>query len=169
MLFNGFDPLLRTLVTGVLGYTALVILLRVSGKRTLAKWNAFDFVVTVAFGSTLASALLSETTSTVQAIVAFGVLIALQFIVTSASVRSREIERLVKAEPVLLVEEGELRRAAMLKERVTNAEILAALRRAGISDVREVAALVLETDGSFSVIQSGSGAAESTLADVRRA
>ena len=168
MLFSDLDTVLRTLVTGTLAYAALILLLRVSGKRTLSKWNAFDLVVTVAFGSTLATALLSQTTSVVQAATAFATLIALQFIVTSLSVRWRRIERLVKARPTLLFHDGEFISAAMTRERVSHAEVLAALRGAGIGDAREAAAVVLETDGSFSVIASGKAGDGSALADVER-
>ncbi|MBA3959135.1 MAG: DUF421 domain-containing protein, partial [Chloroflexi bacterium] len=57
------DGLLRTVVVGLLAYVALIGTLRISGKRTLAKLNAFDLVVTVAFGSVLATALLSPDVS----------------------------------------------------------------------------------------------------------
>lgn len=60
MFFDGWTGLLRVLVVGTLAYAALVLLLRVSGKRTLSKMNAFDLVVTVALGSTLATVLLSR-------------------------------------------------------------------------------------------------------------
>lgn len=73
---------------GVLSYTALVVLLRTSGKRTLSKMDAFDFVVTIALGSTLASVMLSKNTSWAQGVVAFGLLITLQYAVTWLSVRS---------------------------------------------------------------------------------
>ncbi len=165
MLVNGLDALLRTLITGALAYCAIIVLLRTSGKRTLAKWNAFDFVVTVAFGSILASASLSDTTSLAQGISAFAMLIGLQFIVTTASVRSRWLERLVKAQPVLLLYQGELRRDAMLKERVTEAEILAALRGADIAEPREAAAVVLETDGTMSVISRSTAGDLSVVPD----
>ena len=58
--FNGWSVLGRTLLIGVLAYVSLVFMLRVSGKRTLAKMNAFDLVVTVAIGSTLATIVLSR-------------------------------------------------------------------------------------------------------------
>ncbi len=61
MFYDGWLGLVRFLVVGTCGYLALVALLRVSAKRTLAKLNAFDFVVTVALGSTLATVLLSST------------------------------------------------------------------------------------------------------------
>ncbi len=56
VLFSGWNPVGRTVVLGALGYVGLLILLRLSGKRTLAKMNVFDFVVVVALGSGLASA-----------------------------------------------------------------------------------------------------------------
>ena len=59
MLFDGWDELGRVLVMGVLGYAGLIVILRVTGKRTLAKMNAFDLVVTVSLGSVLAAAVLA--------------------------------------------------------------------------------------------------------------
>jgi uncharacterized membrane protein YcaP (DUF421 family) len=58
--FDSWDWLLRTLIIVVLAYGTLIALLRLAGKRTLTKLNAFDLVVTVALGSTLATALLSK-------------------------------------------------------------------------------------------------------------
>jgi uncharacterized membrane protein YcaP (DUF421 family) len=77
MLFGGWQPLLRTLVVGALAYLVLVSLLRLSGKRTLAKMNAFDFVVTVALGSTLATILLSKSVTLAQGSLALALLIGL--------------------------------------------------------------------------------------------
>lgn len=154
MIFNGFPPLVHTLVVGIVAYVTLVILLRISGKRTLAKWNAFDLIVTVAFGSTLASSLLSRDVSAVQAGFAFLLLIILQYSVTWTSVRIPSIERIVKSSPTLLVYRGVLQQEALRRERVTEFEVRAALRSHGIIDLKEVGALILETEGSFSLIQS---------------
>ena len=89
LFFNGWNGLLRTLVIGVFAYAALVGLLRLSGKRTLSKMNAFDLVVTVALGSTLATVLLSKDVALLEGVLAFAVLIGLQFLVTWSSVRAR--------------------------------------------------------------------------------
>lgn len=168
MLVNGIEPLLQRMIVGATAYVAVVVLLRVSGKRTLAKWNAFDLIVTVAFGSILATALVSQTVSLLQIVLAFATLIVLQFLVTRTSAGSRRFERLVKSRPTLLLYRGELLAELMLEERVTKAEVLAALREAGIGDLRDAAAVVLETDGSFSVIASLKEGAENTLGDVER-
>ena len=58
-MFSDLNPFLETIITGIIAYIAIIFFLRVSGKRTLSKWNSFDFVVTIAFGSILASILLS--------------------------------------------------------------------------------------------------------------
>ena len=154
ILFDGWSPLVRTLLMGVLAYIALVLIIRSAGKRILSKWNAFDFIVTVALGSALASALLNRDVSLTQGILGFGVLVLLQLAVTWLAVRFRGVERLAKARPTLLLYHGRYRHAAMRRERVTEAELLATLRASGLSSHERVAAVVLETDGSFSVIQS---------------
>jgi uncharacterized membrane protein YcaP (DUF421 family) len=88
MLFQNWTGLWRVLVVGALAYCALVFLLRVSGKRTLSKMNAFDFVVTVALGSTLAAVFLSKNVALAEGVLAFALLIGLQFVITWLSVRS---------------------------------------------------------------------------------
>jgi uncharacterized membrane protein YcaP (DUF421 family) len=85
---------------GVLAYAALV-LPRVSGKRTFSKMNAFDLVVTVALGSTLATILLSSDIALAEGVTAFVTLIGLQYLVAWLSCRSSMVSRLVKAEPRL--------------------------------------------------------------------
>lgn len=166
MFFDGWMTLGRTALVGTLAYLALVLLLRVSGKRTLSKMNAFDFIVTVALGSTLATVLLSSSVSLARGILAFAMLIFLQFAITWLSARSPSVRRLVKAEPTLLLHKGEFLPGAIKRERVTEEEIRAALRAQGVSAVEEVEAVVLETDSSFSVVVRPSGKSASALSDV---
>lgn len=152
MFFSSWESLGRIFVVGILAYAGLVLLLRVSGKRTLSKMNAFDFVVTVALGSTLATILLSKDTSLADGMVALALLICLQYIVAWTTVRSQWVERVVKSEPALLVHRGRILESALRRERVTQEEVLSAIRAQGMSALADVAAVVLETDGTFSVL-----------------
>lgn len=163
------QALFRTLLIGVLAYVVLVALLRTSGKRTLAKLNAFDLVVTVALGSTLATVLLSKDVSLAQGALGLALLVAMQFIVTWASVRIEWVRKAVRSEPKLLVKRGEMLREAMQAQRVTESEVLAALRGAGVGRLEEVEGMVLETDGSFSVVRRSIEGAADTLRDVQGA
>lgn len=152
VLFAGWSPLVRLLVVGVLAYLALVVLLRVSGKRTLAKLNAFDLVVTVALGSTLASALLSQNVLLAQALLAFAVLVGLQFAVTWSSVRAGWFRRAVRSAPTLLVDDGHVREEALAAQRLARDEVDQAVRSSGYGGLDQIAAVVLETDGTLSVV-----------------
>jgi cation transport ATPase len=121
--FDSWYGLLRVLVVGTCAYVALVVLLRISGKRTLAKMNAFDLVVTVALGSTLASILLSAQVALVEGVLALALLIGLQFAVAWSSQRSARIRHLVRSEPALLAHGGELLESNLRRERLTRVSI----------------------------------------------
>ena len=168
MFFDSLSGLFRVAVVGALAYVGLVLLLRVSGKRTLSKMNAFDLVVTVALGSTLATVLLSTSVALAEGLLAFALLIFLQFGVTWLSVRSAAVRRLVKNEPKMLFYDGEFLREAMRAERVTEEEVEAAMRQQGIADLRGVGAAVLETDGSVTIIPQGNLGSGSALSGVSR-
>lgn len=165
MLFDNWFGLLRVLVVGSLAYLTLVLLLRTSGKRTLAKMNAFDFVVTVALGSTLATVLLSNSVALAEGILAFCLLAGMQYLITWLSVRSGTVRRLVKSEPSLLFHSGSFLLDTMKRERVTEDEVLAAMRQQGKGSLEEVGAVVLETDGTFSVIAPPDGPASTAAQD----
>ena len=106
MFFDNWLGVLRVLVVGVVAYAALVLLLRVSGKRTLAKLNAFDLIVTVALGSTLATVVLSKSVALAEGLAAFILLVGMQYLVAWLSVRSPRFSDLVKSEPTLLLHQG---------------------------------------------------------------
>ncbi|HEU4595310.1 MAG TPA: YetF domain-containing protein [Pyrinomonadaceae bacterium] len=167
MFFDGWYGLIRVVLVGASAYAGLVLMLRVSGKRTLSKMNAFDFVVTVALGSTLASVLLSKDVPLAEGVLALALLVSLQYLITWMSVRSPLVDRVIKSDPVLLLHRGKFLGGPMREARVTEGEILAALRNHGESEVEGIEAVVLETDGSFSVIALAKGGVASALGDVR--
>lgn len=166
MFFDGWQGLGRVLVVGLLAYTALVLLLRLSGNRTLTKLNAFDLVVTVALGSTLATVLLSKSVALAEGVLALALLIFLQFAITWLSVRSPRFQELIKAEPKLIVHRGRFLDGAMKAQRITREEVMAAVRSSGKIDIGAVEAVILETDGSVSVVSGGGDEGVSALANV---
>lgn len=149
---------MRTVVVGTLAYVALIAILRTSGERSLLKMKAFDFVVTVALGSTLATVLLSKDVALAEGVVALSLLILLQFVVTWLSVRFAIVRRLVKSEPTLLLYRGEAIPRALIDQRISEDEIRSAARSAGVAQLSDVTAVVLETDGSISVVPSSAAA-----------
>jgi uncharacterized membrane protein YcaP (DUF421 family) len=144
--FDSWGDLVRVLAVGAAAYAVLVLVLRLSGKRTLAKLNAFDLVVTVALGSTLATILLSADVAWAEGVTAFVVLVLLQLLVSWST------SHVVTARPTTVVRDGVLDEAAMAKQRLTPGEVRQAVRSTGAGGLDQVARVVLETDGTLSVI-----------------
>ena len=153
MLFDSWAGIVRVIVVGTMAYAVLVVLLRGFGKRSLAKLNAFDLVVTVALGSTLATVVLSKDIALAEGVTAFTLLLLLQYAIAWLSVRWNRFENLVKAEPTVLVSRGAFLDDAMARERISKEEVLAAIRGAGAADLSGLDAVVLEADGSISVLK----------------
>lgn len=162
MFFNGWYGLIRLFIVGFLAYVSLIVILRVFGKRTLSKMNAFDLVVTVALGSTLATILLSKDVPLLDGVMAFLLLVCLQYLIAWLSVRSKTVSNMVKAEPSLLFYAGHFLNNWMNKERVTEGEVISAVRAQGIADLDSVLAVVLETDGTFAVLRKQAGTLSET-------
>lgn len=159
-LFDGWAPLGRILVVGTLTYVALVLLLRVSGSRALASMNAFDFIVTVAIGAVFGRTLTAKEVALAEGVAALALLVALQYAVAWLQTRWAPFKGVLTNPPTLLYFRGSLLREAMRRQRVTEAELQAAVRKKQLGSLAEVEAIVLEPTGEFSVIESvGDGSA----------
>lgn len=167
LFFDNWDSLVRTFAITVMAYLVIVFLLRVSGKRTLSKMNAFDFIVTVALGSALAAVSLNKSISLADGAMSFGVLIFMQYLLTWLSVRYRAVKHLITSQPVLLLYKGELLHDVLKRERVTEEELNLAARKEGISDLQDIDAMVLEATGDITVISDIKAGKAQALQDAR--
>ncbi|WP_460919960.1 DUF421 domain-containing protein [Salinarchaeum chitinilyticum] len=150
--FDGWAPVIRTIVVGVAIYVTLVVSLRISGSRTLAKMNAFDFIVTIAIGSVFGSALLTTAVSIVQAAAALVLLLTMQLLVGLGQERWSWFEWAVTNPPTMLYYRGEYHEKQMRRHRMTEADLRAAVRMEQSGSFEDVDAIVLETGGDVSVI-----------------
>ena len=152
MWFESWQSILNISITGAVSFIGLIILLRIAGKRTLTKMNAFDFIMTFTIGSTLATTITSDDTTVSEGLTALAIIIFVQYAIAWLEVRSDLFQKLIKAQPSVLFHEGEFREATMRKERITKVEVLAAMRYSGLSDPSQARLVVMETDGQLSVI-----------------
>ncbi|MGJ7449452.1 DUF421 domain-containing protein [Aquipuribacter sp. MA13-13] len=166
MWFDTWSGLLRVVLVGTAAYVWLVVVLRVSGKRTLAKLNAFDLVVTVALGSTLATILLSSDVAWVEGALALALLAGLQLGVAAITSRLPGGRSFVTARPTLVLRDGVVDHDAMRGQRLTEGEVRQAVRASGTGDLARVAAVVLESDGTLSVIGRSDAGDLSAATDV---
>jgi uncharacterized membrane protein YcaP (DUF421 family) len=111
---------------------------------------------------------LSKSVVLAEGILAMALLVFLQFVITWLSVRSPRFQALVKSEPTLIMDQGKFLDGALRAQRITRDEVMEARRIDGASDAAQVAAVVLETDGSISVIKrADQNAAKPTLETVQ--
>ncbi|MGB3258256.1 MAG: YetF domain-containing protein [Ornithinimicrobium sp.] len=166
MLHDSTKDLLTVAATASLAYVWLVVLLRVSGKRTLAQLNAFDFIVTVALGSIVATVALSESVAWSEGAMALGVLTLLQFVSAAASSRFAWARETLTSKPTVLLRDGQMVGAALLRERIHPDSVCAAVRSSGVGGLESVAFVVLETDGTLSVVPHSSLGSGTALSDL---
>ena len=150
--FDDWSGIIRIAITTVIAYLMVIIFLRISGKRTLAKMNAFDFVVTIALGSILSSVILNESIPLSEGLLAIVLLIFLQYIFTFISVRSNYFKKIISSSPTMLFYKQEILEDVLRKQRITHDELHKAVREAGFSDYSQIFSIVLEPTGDITVI-----------------
>lgn len=162
MWFDSWSDLVPVVLVGASAYVLLVAVVRIAGKRSLSQLNAFDFVVTVALGSILASTLLNADIALAEGVTALALLLGLQYVLTTVSVRWPRVRDAITASPALLLADGKIQYETLRRQRLTESELRQAVRASGSGDLTQIKAVVLESDGTFSVItdsQYGDGSA----------
>lgn len=163
--YNNFVTIYSTAIKGILIYIFLIIALRITGKRSLSKLNIFDFIITIAIGSVFASVLTSKDVKLAQGTTAIIVLLGGQYIISKWAYKSDKFEQKIKSDPALLYYDDHFLYETMKHERVTEREILQAVRSSGISSLDKVEAVILETQESISVISKSDGGLDSHIYD----
>ena len=164
--WNGWEAILRILVVGTLCYIALVAILKLSRKRTLASLTAFDFVVTVAIGAVFGRLLTAKDVSISEAVTAFLLLACLQLLFSWLQMRFQTFSKFFTSSPVLLYYRGEFLEKAMEKERVEKSELIGEARKKGYGNFDEIEIVILENDATFSIIGKLTSSDGSTYKDV---
>ena len=158
------DPAPLTPDLGTLGWIivdaalmlgVVILVVRLAGLRSFAKMSSFDFAVTVATGSILASIVVDPDKSFVHGLVVIAALLGTQVVVALVRLRSRTLQGIIDNEPLLLMEDGAMIEANLRAGRVTRQDLLAKLREANVLDPQAVRAVVLETTGDISVLHAG--------------
>lgn len=140
-------------ITAIFIYLAVIIFTRIAGKRSFSKMSSFDFAMTVAIGSILASTILSKSVSLAQGIVGLAMVYLLQISVAYLR-RSTHIEKLVDNPPMLLMDKSEILHDNLKKARVTEADLRSKLREANVLEISQIRAVVFEPTGDISVLHS---------------
>ena len=145
---NGWSIVIRTVIV----YGVLLVGLRLTGKRQLGQMTPFDLVVILLVANAVQNAMVGTDTSVTGGLIAAGVLIALNYGVAFVRERVPFLRRAVGGSPSLIVSDGELIRAHLVREGLDEDDVLMAIREHGFENLSDVRMAVLETDGSISIV-----------------
>jgi uncharacterized membrane protein YcaP (DUF421 family) len=151
-LFTVGVPLLEKVLRTVAVYGGLAVLLRLAGKRDLAQLNSFDLVVMLLLSNVVQNAVIGPDDSLTGGLLGAAVLLAVNALIVRCASYSRRFAMLFEGSPTLLVQDGEIRRDALRHEGLREADVVAALRRQGASDIGEVGEATLQSGGAIVVV-----------------
>lgn len=141
-----------TAARGLLVYAAMLVVIRILGKRTVGNFTAFDLLVALMLGEVVDEIIYGDVTL-LQGFTAVLVIAGAKYVTAWLTYFDHGLNRLLEGKPTELVRNGELVRKGLRAELMNEKEVMAALRLQGVSDVREVKLAFLEVDGLVSVIR----------------
>ncbi|MCU1336334.1 MAG: rane protein-like protein [Bryobacterales bacterium] len=144
-------PVLEKVLRPIVVYLALVVLLRIFGKRELAQLNPFDLVVLLSLSNTVQNAIIGNDNSVTGGLIGASTLLAINYLVVRFLFKHRRLDELVEGKSTTLIDGGKVVQKNLARELLSHSELLTVLHRQGFSDVDEVEQCVLEPSGTFAV------------------
>jgi uncharacterized membrane protein YcaP (DUF421 family) len=151
-MFTMSIPWWEFLVRGVIVYSFLIVLLRITGKRQVGELAPFDLVLLLVLSNAVQNSMNGGDISLLGGLISASTLVGLNYLVGLATYNNKRLEKLIEGEPQLLIHNGKLFEKTMSDAKLTHHEINAALRQAGCSSVEDVRVAVLENNGAISVV-----------------
>lgn len=142
-------PVLEKIIRPILVYFALIVLVRVFGKRELAQLNPFDLVVLLSLSNTVQNAIIGEDTSVSGGIIGAFTLLAINWLVVRLLYSSPRMNRVLGGVERTLISDGRVDNYALKKELLSEEELLSVVHRQGFDGFHEVSRCVLEPNGAF--------------------
>lgn len=150
-IYSATDPLLQTLAGCFIIFLLIILITRIIGLRSFAKFTVYDFAITVAIGSIISSTLTSST-SVAQGFTAIAGLLVLTYIFSALQRKFRPLDSVISNQPLVLMEGRDIKEANLKSARVQEDQLIAKLREANVLNFDQVIAVVMETTGDISVL-----------------
>ena len=156
------DPLWETIVGSLILFVVIILLTRIIGLRSFAKFTAYDFAFTIAIGSIISSTLTSSTSIT-HGSVAIAGLLFLTYIFSTLQKKFPSINTLISNKPLLLMKGQTILHDNLKHARIEKSQLIAKLREANVLDFKQIEAVVLESTGDISVLHKSSESEDTNL------
>lgn len=155
MLTNMFAltvPVLEKIVRPIIVYFALIIGLRLAGKRELAQINPFDLVVLLTLSNTVQNAIIGNDNSVTGGLIGAATLLIVNYLTVRFVYKNEKVENLVEGNEDMLIDHGKVNKALLDRDAISVSELTIAAHRQGFETLEEVERAVLEPEGGISFI-----------------
>jgi uncharacterized membrane protein YcaP (DUF421 family) len=134
-----------------------LVALRLFGRRELGQFTAFDLVVLLTLSNILQNAMIGDDSSLLGGLIGAGVLLSANFGLAYGVFRSKMFQRFVTGQPRILIRDGVVEKQSLVAQRLTEQDLLAAVRNEGLEDFGRVHLAISEPNGTISVIPKRDG------------
>ena len=164
-MWNLIIPWWEFVARGVIVYFFLILLLRITGKRQVGQLAPFDLVLLLVLSNAVQNAMNGGDNSVGGGMISACTLVGMNWLVGLLTYKNKKIEAFVEGRPEVLIHNGKLYPGIMQREKLTNHELMSALRAAGCGSIEEVRSAVLEANGHISVLAARPAATAPSPAD----
>lgn len=161
-IFDKNDPLIETVLGSIIIFVIIIILTRIVGLRSFAKFTVYDFAFTIAIGSIVASILTSGTTI-IHGTVAIASLLFLTFIFSSLQKKFPVLSAVISNKPLMLMKGNQILYENLKHARIEKSQLMCKLREANVSRLTQIQAVVLESTGDISVLHKSTDTDEHSI------
>ncbi len=154
LIFNNFQTASRIMLSGIIVYSLLILIINRFGKRSIANFSMHDYVVTLALGSIVATTIISKDATLIDGLSGILILLLLQYLITLVSTHYPNFFKWINAQPKVLFLDGQFIEKNLIDNRITENEVYSAIRLQGQTTSDNIAAVLLESNGSLAVIKS---------------
>ena len=154
-IYSPTDPLLETIAGSFIAFVLIILLTRIIGLRSFAKFTVYDFAVTIAVGSIISSVLTSST-SIAQGFIAIGALLGLTYLFSALQKKFKPFDNVISNDPILLMDGSKMLYDNLKSAKVQESQVIAKLREANVLNYDQIVAVVLESTGDISVLHRAS-------------
>ena len=146
------DQILEIVLRTIAVYIFMIIAIRLFGKKELSQISVVDLIFILLISNSVQNAMVGENASLQGGLIAASSLFVVNFILKNLLFKNKSLNRLLQGDPVMLVHHGVLLDENLNREKISIAELEAAIREHGVDGIQHVDLAVLETDGNISIL-----------------
>jgi uncharacterized membrane protein YcaP (DUF421 family) len=144
-------PWWELVIRGIVVYTAIVLLLRMTGKRQIGQLSPLDLVLLLIISNAVQNSMNGGDNSLIGGLILAVTLVGLNYLVGLVTFKSRAMENAIEGRPQVLIHDGKIFEDVMLETKLTRAELDSVLRHQGYFKIKDIKLAILETNGTVSV------------------